>query len=244
MHGDLLFFEPSPHAREVFPWDQGLIRSETKSLARFLKVGREDMPLAGMTGRLISQKLFQPTLKVMNRASPFKEGGTELRILAIVDYSFSMDGWPHYYASHLTQVIHRSGIATTFDVVASSSRFQFRVHPDHLNLIQPDEMEGFQNLLPMIDRFGHMYDAAIVLTDCQISDKSTQALDVLRKKVMTIGCYVVPDEVEHVRGRPIEMVIEDVRAMFPSTFLYSDTFHGLGRRLALTLNRMKYRQRE
>ncbi|MEC4683619.1 MAG: hypothetical protein VST70_08105 [Nitrospirota bacterium] len=243
MHGDIPFFHPAPHSREVFPWDQGLIRSETKSLARFLKVGKEDLPLAGLTGRLISQKLFQPTFKVMNRPSPFREGGTELRILAIVDYSFSMDGWPHYYASHLTQVIHRSGIASTFDVIASSSRFQFRMNPDHLNLLQPDEMEGFQNLLPMIDRFGHQYDAAIILTDCQISDKSADALGVLRKKVMTIGCYVVPDEVQHVRGRPIEMVIADGREMFPSTFLYSDTFHGLGRRLALTLNRMKNRQR-
>ena len=58
--------------------------------------------------------------------------------------------------------------------------------------------------------------------------------------MLTIGCYVVPDEVDHVRGRPIDLVIEDGRAMFPSTFLYSDTFHGLGRRLALTLNQMKY----
>jgi hypothetical protein len=117
------------------------------------------------------------------------------------------------------------------------------MNPDHLNLLQPDEMEGFHNLLPMIDRFGQQYDAAIILTDCQISDKSADALAVLRKKVMTIGCYVVPEEVQHVRGRPIEMVINDGRAMFPSTFLYSDTFHGLGRRLALTLNRMKQRQR-
>ena len=241
LHGELPVFVPPPAAREVFPWDQGLIRSETKSLARFLKIGREDQPLAGMTGRLISQKLVQPTLKVMNRPSPFREGGTELRILAIVDFSFSMDGWPHYYASHLTQVVSRSGVASTLDVIASSSRFQFRIHPEHLNLLQPDEMEGFQNLLPVIDRTGPLYDAAIVLTDCQISDKSAEALALLRKKVLTIGCYVVPEEVEHVRGRPIELVIEDGRAMFPSTFLYSDTFHGLGRRLALTLNKMKDR---
>ena len=243
LHGEIPVFVPPQTGREVFPWDQGLIRSETKSLARFLKIGREDQPLAGMTGRLISQKLVQPTLKVMNRPSPFREGGAELRILAIVDFSFSMDGWPHYYASHLTQVVYRSGIASTFDVIASSSRFQFRIHPDYLNLLQPDEMEGFQNLLPLIDRTGPLYDAAIVLTDCQISDRSAEALALLRKMVLTIGCYVVPEEVEHVRGRPIELVIEDGRAMFPSTFLYSDTFHGLGRRLALTLNRMKDRQK-
>ena len=240
MHGEIPVFVPPLHPREVFPWDQALIRSETKSLARFLKIGLEDMPLAGLTGRLISQKLVQPTLKVMNRPSPHREGGTELRILAIVDFSFSMDGWPHYYASHLTQVVHRSGVASTLDVIASSSRFQFRMNPDYLNLLQPDEMEGFQNLLPLIDKTGPLYDAAIVLTDCQISDKSAEALALLRKKVLTIGCYVVPDEVDHVRGRPIDLVIEDGRAMFPSTFLYSDTFHGLGRRLALTLNQMKY----
>ena len=241
LHGEVPVFVAPSHPREVFPWDQALIRSETKSLARFLKVGREDQPLAGMTGRLISQRLVQPTLKVMNRPFPFREGGTELRILAIVAFSFSMDGWPHYYASHLTQVVSRSGVASTLDVIASSSRFQFRIRPDELNLLQPDEMEGFQNLLPLIDRTGHLYDAAIVLTDCQISDRSAEALALLRKKVLTIGCYVVPEEVEHVRGRPIEMVIEDGRDMFPSTFLYSDTFHGLGRRLALTLNRMKDR---
>ncbi|EQD25744.1 MAG: hypothetical protein D084_Lepto4C00008G0002, partial [Leptospirillum sp. Group IV 'UBA BS'] len=240
LHGEIPVFVPPARPREIFPWDQALIRSETKSLARFLKIGLEDMPLAGMTGRLISQKLVQPTLKVMNRPSPYREGGTELRILAIVDFSFSMDGWPHYYASHLTQVVHRSGVASTLDVIACSSRFQFRMNPDYLNLLQPDEMEGFQKLLPLIDRTGPLYDAAIVLTDCQISDKSAEALGLLRKKVLTIGCYVVPDEVDHVRGRPIELVIEDGRAMFPSTFLYSDTFHGLGRRLALTLNRMKY----
>ncbi len=243
MHGELPTFLPSPHQRAVFPWDMAMIRLETKSLGRFLKVGLEDMPLAGMTGRLKSQKLNQPTLKVMSRLSPFREGGSELKILAIVDFSFSMDGWPHYYAAHLTQLIHRSGVASTLDVIASSSRFQYWIHPDHLNLLQPDEMEGFQTLLPLIDRIGHLYDAAIILTDCQISDRSADALSVLRKKVLTIGCYVVPEEVEHVRGRPIEFVIEDGKKMFPSTFLYSHTFHGLGRRLALNLNRMKSFQR-
>jgi hypothetical protein len=29
--------------------------------------------------------------------------------------------------------------------------------------------------------------------------------------------------------------------MFPSTFLYATTFHGLGRKLALNLNRMRVR---
>lgn len=240
LNGEIPDFSPGPSFREIFPWNRVLIQSETKSLARFLKVGKEDLPLAGLTGRLISQRLFQPTLKVMNRPVPFREGGGELRILVIVDYSFSMDGWPHYYASHLTQVIFQSRIASTFDVIASSSRFQFRMHPDDLNRLQPDEMEGFQNLLPMIDRSGYLYDAAIVMTDCQISDRSAEALAILRKKILTIGCYVVPEEVQHVRGRPIEMVIADGREMFPSTFLYSDTFHGLGRRLALNLNRMKH----
>ena len=241
MSGEIPLFIPPSHRREVWPWDLGLIRSETRSLARFLKVGFEDAPLAGLTGRLISQKLFAPTLKVMNRPSPFREGATELRILAIVDFSFSMDGWPHYYASHLAQVIALSKVASTFDVVSCSSRFQFRMAPDELNLIQPDEMEGFQNLLPMIERTGHQYDAAIVLTDCQISERSAEALAELRKRVLTIGCYVVPDTVEHVRGRPIERVVEDGRQMFPSTFLYATTFHGLGRKLALNLNRMRVR---
>lgn len=241
MTGEIPLFVPPSHRREVWPWDLALIRSETRSLARFLKVGFEEAPLAGMTGRLISQKLFAPTLKVMNRPSPFREGATELRILAIVDFSFSMDGWPHYYASHLAQVIALSKVASTFDVVACSSRFQFRMAPDELNLLQPDEMEGFQNLLPMIERTGHQYDAAIVLTDCQISDRSAEALAELRKRVLTIGCYVVPDTVEHVRGRPIERVVEDGRQMFPSTFLYATTFHGLGRKLALNLNRMRVR---
>ena len=241
MSGEIPLFDPPSHRREVWPWDLGLIRSETRSLARFLKVGFEEAPLAGLTGRLISQKLFAPTLKVMNRPSPFREGATELRILAIVDFSFSMDGWPHYYAAHLAQVIALSKVASTFDVVACSSRFQFRMAPDELNLLQPDEMEGFQNLLPMIERTGHQYDAAIVLTDCQISDRSAEALAELRKRVLTIGCYVVPDTVEHVRGRPIERVVEDGRQMFPSTFLYATTFHGLGRKLALNLNRMRTR---
>lgn len=242
--GEIPLFYPPSHRREVFPWDTALIRSETRSLARFLKVGIEEAPLAGLTGRLISQKLFQPTLKVMNRPAPFREGATELKILAIVDFSFSMDGWPHYYGAHLTEVIALSRVASTFDVIACSSRFQFRIAPDELNLLQPDEMEGFQNLLPMIERVGHQYDAAIVLTDCQISDKSADALAELRKRVLTIGCYVVPETVEHVRGRPIERVVEDGRQMFPATFLYATTFRGLGRKLALNLNRMRVRSRD
>ncbi|MHB8369569.1 MAG: hypothetical protein ACYDBP_07750 [Leptospirales bacterium] len=244
MTGEIPPFSPPSHRREVFPWDTALIRSETRSLARFLKVGIEEAPLAGLTGRLIAQKLFQPTLKVMNRPAPFREGATELRILAIVDFSFSMDGWPHYYGAHLTEVIALSRVASTFDVIACSSRFQFRIAPDELNLLQPDEMEGFQNLLPMIERVGHQYDAAIVLTDCQISDKSADALAELRKRVLTIGCYVVPETVEHVRGRPIERVVEDGRQMFPATFLYATTFRGLGRKLALNLNRMRVRSRD
>lgn len=241
MTGEIPLLVPPSHRQEVWPWDMGLILSETRSLARFLKVGFEETPLAGMTGRLIAQKLVSPTLKVMNRPSPFREGASELRILTIVDFSFSMEGWPHYYASHLAQVIALSKVASTFDIVACSSRFQYRMAPDELNLLQPDEMEGFQNLLPMIERTGHQYDAAIVLTDCQISDRSAEALAELRKRVLTIGCYVVPDTVEHVRGRPIERVVEDGRQMFPSTFLYATTFHGLGRKLALNLNRMRVR---
>lgn len=242
IHGELPLFHPASQPREVFPWDQGLILSETKSLARFLKVGKEELSVAGLTGRLLPQKISQPTLKLMSRPGPFRGGGYELRILAIVDYSFSMDGWAHYYASHLVQVIARSRIASTLDVIASSSRFQFRMNPDHLNLLQPDEMEGFQNLVPLIDRSGGRYDVAVVLTDCQISDRSAQALGELRKKVRTVGCFVVPEEVLHVRGRPIEMVIADGREIFPSSFLYANTFHGLGLRLALTLNRMRHRR--
>ncbi len=235
---EIPFYEPSPEAGTVFPWDDQLIQREVDGLLRFLKIGiREDYE-DGLTGRLVPRKLSEPTFRVMRRPLDPRRP-RDLRLLVIIDCSLSMTGAPHYYASHLTRVLEESGIAQTFDLVACSTRYLFRLESRNLNRLNPDETDGFYTLVPFLETIAGQYDLALVLSDCQNSERSIEALQLLGKKIPTIGCYVLPSVVADAANIPFWKIVEDGRMVFPRSFIHAQTFHGLGRRVALYLNGLR-----
>lgn len=231
-------YEPGPDAGEVFPWDSELIRREVEGLLRFLKIGTREDHVDGLAGRLVPRKLSEPTFRVMRRPLDPRRP-RDLRILAIVDCSLSMTGAPHYYATHLVRVLEESRIGQTFDIVACSTRYLFRLESRYLNRLMPDETDGFYTLVPFIETISGQYDLALVLSDCQNSQRSIESLRMLRRKMPTIGCYVLPSSLAEEATIPFEKIVEDGRQVFPQAFIHARTFHGLGRRLALYLNGLR-----
>ena len=239
---DIPSFEPSPEAVAVFEWNERMIRQEVDSLLRFLKIGLPQEIEDGLVGRLIARKLSEPTFKVMRRPLDPRRP-RDLRLLVIMDCSLSMTGDPHYYGAHLIRLIESARIARVLDVVACSTRYAFRLAPVHLNYLFPDETDGFYTLVPFLESIRGHYDLAVVLTDCQNSDRSLNALEKLRRTIPTVGCYVLPENLGEMAHVPFEQIVEDGRRVFPRAFIHSRSFHGLGRRLALYLNMVRGRGR-
>ncbi|MHB8544609.1 MAG: hypothetical protein ACYC9S_11505 [Leptospirales bacterium] len=235
---EIPFFEPGPDAGEVFPWDTELIRREVEGLLRFLKIGIREDHVDGLTGRLVPRKLSEPTFRVMRRALDPRRP-RDLRILAVVDCSLSMTGAPHYYATHLVRVLEESRIGQVFDIVACSTRYLFRLDSRHLNRLTPDETDGFYTLVPFLETISGQYDLSVVLSDCQNSQRSIESLQMLRRKIPTIGCYVLPSSMADEGATPFQKIVDDGRQVFPQAFIHARTFHGLGRRMALYLNGLR-----
>ena len=120
--------------------------------------------------------------------------------------------------------------------MACSTRYAFRLDPVHLNFLFPDETDGFYTLIPFLETISGNYDLAVVLTDCQNSERSLAALGKLRRSIPTVGCYVLPEDLGELAHVSFERIVEDGRRVFPRAFIHSRSFHGLGRRLALYLN--------
>uniref|UniRef100_A0A7C3QX85 VWA domain-containing protein n=1 Tax=Leptospirillum ferriphilum TaxID=178606 RepID=A0A7C3QX85_9BACT len=237
---EIPFMEPSPEALPVFEWNEALIRQEVDSLQRFLKIGLPQDVEDGLVGRLVARKLSEPTFKVMRRPLDPRRP-RDLRLLVIMDCSLSMTGAPHYYGAHLVRLVEEARIGRVLDVVACSTRYAFRLDPRHLNLLMPDETDGFYTLTPFLDTIGGSYDLAVVLSDCQNSERSLEALGKLRRKIPTVGCYVLPENLGEMAEVSFERIAQDGKRIFPRAFIHSRTFHGLGRRLALYLNALKGR---
>lgn len=235
---EIPFFEPGPSAGEVFAWDRELIRREVEGLLRFLKIGLNEETIDGLSGRLVAQKLASPTFRVMRKPLDPRRP-RHLKVLVVVDCSLSMTGDPHYYSSHLVRVLREARIARAMDVVACSTRYLFRLNPGDLNRLVPDETDGFYTLMPFIEQISGEYDLSLVLSDCQNSRRSVEALKALRKKMPTIGCYVLPTEKAETPDLALSRIVEDGRSIFPRAFLYASSFQGLGRRVALYLNALR-----
>ena len=232
---EIPYFEPSSDADAVFDWNERMVRQEVDSLLRFLKIGLPEEVEDGLVGRLVARKLSEPTFKVLRRPLDPRRP-RDLRLLAIMDCSLSMTGAPHYYGSHLIRLIESARIARVLDVVACSTRYAFRLDPVHLNFLFPDETDGFYTLIPFLETISGNYDLAVVLTDCQNSERSLAALGKLRRSIPTVGCYVLPEDLGELAHVSFERIVEDGRRVFPRAFIHSRSFHGLGRRLALYLN--------
>ena len=235
---EIPFYEPGPSAGEVFAWDKELIRREVEGLLRFLKIGLNEETVDGLSGRLVAQKLASPTFRVMRKPLDPRRP-RHLKVLVVVDCSLSMTGDPHYYSSHLVRVLREARIARAMDVVACSTRYLFRLNPGDLNRLVPDETDGFYTLMPFIEQISGEYDLSLVLSDCQNSRRSVEALKALRKKMPTIGCYVLPTEKAETPDLALSRIVEDGRSIFPRAFLYASSFQGLGRRVALYLNALR-----
>ena len=231
-------FEPSSDAVAIFEWNEQMIRQEVDSLLRFLKIGLPQEVEDGLAGRLIARKLSEPTFKVLRRPLDPRRP-RDLRLLVIMDCSLSMTGAPHYYGAHLIRLIESARIARVLDVVACSTRYAFRLEPIHLNFLFPDETDGFYTLVPFLETIRGHYDLAVVLTDCQNSERSLDALEKLRRSLPTVGCYVLPENLGEMAQVSFEQIVEDGRRVFPRAFIHSRSFHGLGRRLALYLNMVR-----
>lgn len=235
---EIPYYEPGPSAGEVFPWDLELIRREVEGLIRFLKIGLNEDTVDGLAGRLVAQKLASPTFRVLRKPLDPRRP-RHLKVLVVADCSLSMTGDPHYYSAHLVRVLKDARIARTMDVVACSTRYLFRLDPADMNRLVPDETDGFYTLMPFIEQISGQYDMSLVLSDCQNSLRSVEALKALRKRMPTIGCYVLPTEDSPVQNLTLAKILEDGRTIFPKAFLYASSFQGLGRRVALYLNAMR-----
>ncbi len=235
---EIPYFEPSPDAVAIFEWNERMIQQEVDSLRRFLKIGLPQEVEDGLVGRLVARKLSEPTFKVMRRPLDPRRP-RDLRLLVIMDCSLSMTGAPHYYGAHLIRLIESARISRVLDVVACSTRYAFRLAPVHLNFLFPDETDGFYTLIPFLETIRGNYDLAVVLTDCQNSERSLDALGKLRRSIPTVGCYVLPESLGDMAHVSFERIVEDGRRVFPRAFIHSRSFHGLGRRLALYLNMVR-----